>query len=165
MSDWWADHGATLGQRECRLALCACLNADVIYRGVRDGLCYFEVYLTDDPDSPKAILFVPTEGLTAEKIGNHAAAAYEDNDPELGEWRCPNGHESSLPPKLPELMYWACGHYATEVTWNEFCISCGARHEAFRIYWHTYRMAGRVQNSKNYCGYCGARMVDLRASR
>jgi hypothetical protein len=26
-------------------------------------------------------------------------------DPELGEWRCPNGHDSSIPPKLPELMF------------------------------------------------------------
>jgi hypothetical protein len=35
-------------------------------------------------------------------------------DPELGEWRCPNGHDSSIPPKLPELMFKACGHSRLE---------------------------------------------------
>lgn len=73
MSDWWSDHSELPKQRECRLAMCACLNADVVYRGVRDGLCYFEVYFTDDSDGPKAVLFLPTEGLTAEKIANHVA--------------------------------------------------------------------------------------------
>jgi hypothetical protein len=167
MSDWWSDDGEKEEQRECRLAMCACLNADVFYRGVRDGLCYFEVCLADDPDGPKAVLFVPTEGLTAEKISKHAAEADEiaDTGPELGEWRCPNGHDSSLPPKLPEVMFSACGHYSTEVTWNEFCITCGSRHAPFRIYWRSYRIAGRVQNSKNHCGYCGAKMVNLRVSR
>src|ERR1017187_6185080 len=165
MADWWSDHGETPEQQECRLAMCACLNADVIYRGVRDGLCYFEVCFTDDSDGPKAVLFLPTEGVTAEKIGNHAAAECETNDPKLGEGQCPNGHDSSIPPKLPELMFRACGHYATEATWNEFCITCGVRHKPLAILWHAYRIAGRVQNSKNYCGYCGARMVNLRASR
>ena len=75
MSDWWSDHGETRAQRECRLAMCSCLNADVLYRGVRDGLCYFEVHFTDDSDGPKAVLFLPTDGLTAEKIANHAAEA------------------------------------------------------------------------------------------
>ena len=55
--------------------MCSCLNTDVLYRGVRDGLCYFEVYFTDDPEGPKAVLFLPTDGLTAEKIANHAAEA------------------------------------------------------------------------------------------
>jgi hypothetical protein len=165
MSDWWNDHGETPEERESRLAMCACLNADVIYRGVRDGLCYFEVYFTDESDGPKAVLFLPTEELTAERIGNHAAVAYEDNDTELGEWRCPNGHDSSIPPKLPELMFRACGHYATEVTWNEWCIACGVRHAALAILWRTYRIAGRVQTPKHYCGYCGARMANLRAAR
>ena len=75
MSDWWSDHGETRAQRECRLAMCSCLNTDVLYRGVRDGLCYFEVYFTDDPEGPKAVLSLPTDGLTAEKIANHAAEA------------------------------------------------------------------------------------------
>lgn len=75
MSDRWSDHGETPEHRESRLAMCACLNADVIFRGVRDGLCFFEVYFTDDPDGPKAVLSLPTDGLTAEKIANHAAEA------------------------------------------------------------------------------------------
>ncbi|MGA7294607.1 MAG: hypothetical protein WBW85_18890 [Terriglobales bacterium] len=61
--------------RERRLALAACLNADMIFCGVRDGLCYFEVYFTDEPDGPKAVLSLPTDGLTAERIANHAAEA------------------------------------------------------------------------------------------
>jgi hypothetical protein len=47
----------------------------MIFLGVRDGLCHFEVYFTDDPDGPKAVLSLPTYGLTAEKIANHAAEA------------------------------------------------------------------------------------------
>jgi hypothetical protein len=73
MSDWWSDHGETSEQRESRLAMCACLNADMIFCGVKDGRCYFEVYFTDDPDGPSAILSLPTEGLTAEKISKYAA--------------------------------------------------------------------------------------------
>jgi hypothetical protein len=79
--------------------------------------------------------------------------------PELGEWRCPNGHDSAIPPKCPALTFFACGHYATETTWNEFCITCGVRHKPFRIHWDTYRISGRAQNNKNYCGYCGAKMT------
>jgi hypothetical protein len=89
-------------------------------------------------------------------------------DPELGEGRCPNGHDSSLPPPLPELSFEACRHYRpTAATWNEFCITCGVRHVAFRIYWrgHEGRYGGRVNNPKNYCGYCGAKMVTVRSSR
>jgi hypothetical protein len=70
-----SDHGETPEDKERRLALAACLNADVIYRGVRDGLCYFEVYFTDDSDGPKAVLSLPADGLTAEKIANHVAEA------------------------------------------------------------------------------------------
>jgi hypothetical protein len=65
--------GETPAERESRLALAACLNADMIFRGVKDGLCFFEVYFTDDPDGPRAVLSLPTDGLTAEKIANHAA--------------------------------------------------------------------------------------------
>lgn len=166
MSDWWSDHGEKPEQRECRLAMCACLNADVIYRGVRDGLCYFEVYFTDESDGPKAVLFLPTEGITAEKISKRAAAAYEDNDPEPGEWRCPNGHNSAIRPRLPEVMFHACGHYRpTVITWNEFCITCGVRHTPFRIYWHSYRVDSLMHNPKHYCGYCGAKMVTVGPSR
>lgn len=86
-------------------------------------------------------------------------------DPVLYEWRCPNGHDSSIPTRCPALTYFACGHYATETTWNEFCITCGVRHEPFRIFWDSYRIAGFARNTKNYCGYCGAKMVNLRVSR
>jgi hypothetical protein len=87
-------------------------------------------------------------------------------DPELGEWRCPNGHNSAIRPRLPEVMFHACAHYRpTVITWNEFCITCGVRHEPFRIYWHSYRMDSPMHNPKHYCGFCGARMVNLRASR
>jgi hypothetical protein len=51
------------------------MNADVAFRGIRDGLCYFEVYFTDDMDGPRAVRSLPTDGLTAEKIANHAAEA------------------------------------------------------------------------------------------
>ena len=73
MSNTWSDE--TPQQRESRLAMCACMNADVAFRGVRDGLCYFEVSFTDDTDVPKAVLSLPTDRLTAEKIANHAAEA------------------------------------------------------------------------------------------
>jgi hypothetical protein len=45
MANIWSDE--TPQQRESRLAMCACMNADVAFRGVRDGLCHFEVYFTD----------------------------------------------------------------------------------------------------------------------
>ena len=48
-------------------------------------------------------------------------------DPELGEPRCPNGHNSAIPPQCPALMFIACHHYNTRVSWNEFCITCGVR--------------------------------------
>lgn len=160
MADWWTERGETPEQRECRLTMCACLNADVICRGVQDGLCYFEVYLTDEPDGPKAVLFLPAEGLTAEKISKHAAEANGIVDPELGEWRCPNGHNSAIRPRLPELMFHACSHYhPTVITWNEFCITCGVRHEPFKVYWDSYRRNSPMHNPKHYCGYCGAKMV------
>ena len=73
MANIWSDE--TPEQRESRLAMCVCMNADGIFRGVRDGLCYFEVYFTDDNDGPSAVLALPTDGLTAEKIANHAAEA------------------------------------------------------------------------------------------
>ena len=164
MSNCW--EGETPAETESRLALAACLNADMIFRGVRDGLCYFEVYFTDDPDGPSAVLSLPTAGLTPERIAKHAAAAAATADPELGERRCPNGHDSSSPTPLPALIFTACGHYGIEATWNEFCIACGARHAPLAIYWRAYRLADhRVQGPKNYCGYCGAKMVTVRASR
>ena len=86
-------------------------------------------------------------------------------EPELGEPRCPNGHDSRIPPQCPALMFVACQHYSTEVSWNEYCITCGVRHASFRIYWHSFRMDGPVQLAKNYCGYCGAKMVSGRASQ
>jgi hypothetical protein len=73
MANIWSDE--TSEQRESRLAMSACMNADVIFRGVRHGLCYFEVYLADDMDGPRAVLSLPAVGLAAEKIANHAAEA------------------------------------------------------------------------------------------
>src|ERR1035438_10080295 len=66
MPNTWSDEAPQ--QRESRLAMSACMNADVAFRGVRDGLCYFEVYLTDDLDGPGVVLSLPADGLTAEKI-------------------------------------------------------------------------------------------------
>ena len=73
MSDWWSSPAETPVERESRLGFAACLNAGMIFRGVLDGRCYFEVYFTDDPDGPMAVLCLSTAGLTAEKIVNHAA--------------------------------------------------------------------------------------------
>jgi hypothetical protein len=82
-------------------------------------------------------------------------------DPERGELRCPNGHDSSIPPRCPALIFVACGHYSTEATWNGFCITCGVQHEPFRIYWHSYRKDGQgLRSPKDYCGFCGAKMIN-----
>jgi hypothetical protein len=101
---------------------------------------------------------------TAAEAGTIATAIPATTGPELGEPRCPNGHDSAIPPRCPALMFVTCSHYNTEATWNEFCITCGVRHAPFRIYWHAFRMDDRgVQTAKNYCGYCGAKMVRGRA--
>jgi hypothetical protein len=42
---------------------------------------------------------------------------------------------------------------------------CGVRHAPFRIYWYSFRMDDQAVGPKNYCGYCGAKMVGGRASR
>ena len=103
---------------------------------------------------------------TAAEAGTIATPIRSTTDPERGELRCPNGHDSAIPPGWPALMFVACYHYSTQATWNEFCITCGVRHAAFKIYWHSYRMDGqRVLSAKNYCGYCGAKMSGSRASR
>ena len=110
----------------------------------------------------KQILTLPT----AAETGTIARPIPSTTDPELGDLRCPNGHDSVIPPRCPALMFVACRHYSTEATWNEFCITCGIRHAPFRIYWRSYRMDGQGRQSpKNYCGYCGAKMVGGRASR
>jgi hypothetical protein len=83
-------------------------------------------------------------------------------DPELGELRCPNGHDSAIPPQCPALMFGACHHYSTEAAWNEYCITCGVRHAPFRIYWRSYRMDDQRVPAKSYCGFCGAKMVSGR---
>jgi hypothetical protein len=85
--------------------------------------------------------------------------------PEPGELRCPNEHDSSVPPRHPALIFVACHHYGTDATWNEFCITCGARHEPYMIYRDFHRMDGKAVGPKNYCGYCGAQLVGGRASR
>jgi hypothetical protein len=57
--------------------MCACLNSDVIFRGVRDGLCYFDFhYESEGHDGFKVTLSLPTDGITAEKIAKHAAGRY-----------------------------------------------------------------------------------------
>lgn len=67
-SDPWSNE--TQEETVSRLALCACLNCDVIFRGVRNGLCYFDVYYeSEGHDGPKVTLSVPTEKITAETIG------------------------------------------------------------------------------------------------
>ena len=75
MATAWSDE--TQQQWES-LAMCACMNADVAFRRVRDGLCYFEVYFTDDLDGPGVVLSLSADALTAEKIANHAAEAEWD---------------------------------------------------------------------------------------
>jgi hypothetical protein len=59
----------------------------------------------------------------------------------MGEPRCPNGHDSSLPPSYPALIYVACHRHGIDATWNEFCITCGVRHEPYMIYRHFHRMS------------------------
>src|SRR5258708_4744187 len=74
--------------------------------------------------------------MTKIRFSLPAAGAEATADPEPWELRCPNGHDSAIRPRLPEVMFHACGHYRpTVVTWNEFCITCGVRHAPFRIYW------------------------------
>ena len=102
---------------------------------------------------------------TAAEAGTIPTAIPATTDPELGEPRCPNGHDSGIPPRCPALMFVTCWHYSTQATWNEYCIMCGVRHAPFRIYWHSIRMDGKVVGPKNYCGYCGAKMISGRASR
>ena len=101
----------------------------------------------------------PHPAAEAGTIGTTVPATTE---PEPGELRCPYGHDSAIPPRLPALSFKACGHYFPVVaSWNEFCVNCGARHAPFTIYWRGYegRFGGRVNIPKNYCGYCGAKMV------
>jgi hypothetical protein len=86
-------------------------------------------------------------------------------EPELGEPRCPNGHDSRIPPRCPALMFVTCWHYGTQASWNEYCITCGVHHAPFKIYWHSFRMDDHGTPAKNRCGYCGAKMVSGRASR
>ena len=103
--------------------------------------------------------------LTAEEAGTIATAIPAATEPELGEPRCPNGHDSAIPPRCPTLMFVTCWHYTTQATWNEYCVTCGVRQAPFRIYWYSYRMDDKAVGPKNYCGYCGAKMVDGKASR
>jgi len=174
MSNYWTGHGETPTDRERRLALCACLNAGVSYRGVLDGICYFEVEFTEQGDHPNVRLSLPAAGITARLISEyvdllerqkHEGTSISDiADPELCSWRCPNGHDSSIPPRLPELMFQACRHYRpTVATWNEFCIACSVRHAPLAIYWRGCkgRVGGGPGIPKNYCGYCGAKMVGV----
>ena len=49
------------------------------------------------------------EADTMELSATIETAAPATADPELGEWRCPHGHDSSIPPRLPELSFEACG--------------------------------------------------------
>jgi hypothetical protein len=74
------------------------------------------------------------------KSGATDTTVPETAEPELGELRCPNGHDSAIPPRCPVLMFVTCWHYSSQATWNEYCITCGIRHAPFRIYWYSYRM-------------------------
>ncbi len=72
MSNRWSDE--TAEQTTARKCLAACLNADVIFRGVQDGVCFFDLYYeSEGHDGPKVTLSLPADGITAEKISNHAA--------------------------------------------------------------------------------------------
>jgi len=62
MANIWSDEKPE--QRESRLAMCACLNADVIFRGVRHGMCYFEVDLW-------AALGLAQTSISAAEAKNH----------------------------------------------------------------------------------------------
>jgi len=76
MSNSWSDE--TAEQTTARKCLAACLNADMIFCGVRDGLCYFDLYYeSEGHDGPKVTLSVPADGITAEKISKFAAEWYE----------------------------------------------------------------------------------------
>jgi hypothetical protein len=69
-----SDHGETSAERESRIALAACLNADMIFRGVQNGMCFFDLYYeSEGHDGPKVTLSLPAEGLTAERICKHVA--------------------------------------------------------------------------------------------
>ena len=94
--------------------------------------------------------------------GAIATAAPATTEPEPDEPRCPNGHDSAIPPRCPALMFVACHHYSIDATWNEFC---GARREPYMIYRDFHCMDDKAVGPKNYCGYCGAKMVGSRASR
>ena len=99
----------------------------------------------------------PATAAEAETISTPIPA---NTEPEIREPRCPNGHNSTIPPRCPALMFVACLHYNTQATWNEFCITCGVRHVPFRIYWHSFLMDDLgVRAVKNYCGFCGTTMA------
>jgi hypothetical protein len=84
------------------------------------------------------------------KSGTIETTIHATTEPELGEPRCPNGHDSGIPPRCPALMFMACRHYSTEGTWNEFCVTCGQRHAPLAVYWRSYRIeVCRVKNHKN----------------
>jgi hypothetical protein len=69
-------------------------------------------------------------------------------DPKLNEGRCPNGHDSSMLPRHPALLFVARGHYPTEATWNEFRITCGVRYVPFGIYWRVYSSTSYVDTAE-----------------
>ena len=115
---------------------------------------------------PKVLCDATEEGNV--KSGTIAAPIPATVEPELGKTWCPNRHDSSIPPNYPALMFAACGHYATQAAWNEFCITCGVQHAPLAIYWRAYSShhgPTRSRNPKNFCGYCGAKMVNVRAPR
>jgi hypothetical protein len=99
------------------------------------------------------------------KSGATETTILATTDPELGELRCPNGHDSSLAPRHPALIFVPCHYYGVDATWNEYCITCGIHHEPYMIYRHSHRMDGQAHRPKNYCGYCGARMISDGAFR
>ena len=79
-------------------------------------------------------------------------------DPELGERRCPNGHNSALRPRLPEVMFHACGHYRPTVSGTS---------SALRVVSDMRRLVSTgtliawivpCTTASTTCRYCGAKM-------
>ena len=45
-------------------------------------------------------------------------------DPASGKLRCPNGHDSAIPPRCPALMFVACRHHGSDLERVLHCVWC-----------------------------------------
>src|ERR1039457_1703405 len=83
--------------------------------------------------------------------------------PELGEPRCPNGHDSAIPPKCPALMFVTCWHYSTQATWNE--LRSGQRPPTRICIAQNPTLSYRQGILSNYsdCGYWAKSVTRIRA--